>query len=198
MIPNRVSVKYFVTDPGVVDLDAFIPVYHNWIQKHAVEGLLIDVADYKHVRQGPGIILIGHEGDYGMDLAEGRPGLMYTRKRQIPNDLGELLRLTFRLALTASKLLASEPAFKSKLKFSTAEAEVVFQDRLRVPNRPETFDEIRETLQTVVNEIYGDTGAKLERVQNDPRQCLTVKIVAPEAPITSLVERLEVSRAATA
>ena len=81
-IPQRIKVKYFVQEPAAVDLPAFIPVFHHWIQEHRVEGLLIDVADYKHMQNGPGIVLIGHEADYALDLAGGRPGLIYDRKRQ--------------------------------------------------------------------------------------------------------------------
>ena len=82
MISQRISVKFFVSEPDAVHLPAFIPVFHRWIQDHAVEGLLIDVADYKHVPEGPGILLIGHEGDYSIDMAKGRPGLLYSRKRE--------------------------------------------------------------------------------------------------------------------
>jgi len=75
---HRISVKYFVTDPTVVNLDEIVPVFHRWIQNQSVEGFLIDVADYKHVCQGPGVVLIGHEADYALDMTGGRPGLLYS------------------------------------------------------------------------------------------------------------------------
>ena len=43
-------------------------VFHAWIQKGAVEGLLLDVADYQHIQDGPGMILIGDQVDYAFDL----------------------------------------------------------------------------------------------------------------------------------
>ena len=53
-------------------LDDFIPVFHRWIQKQTVSGhLLIDVHDYSHIHQGPGILLVGHEGNFSIDLADG-------------------------------------------------------------------------------------------------------------------------------
>ena len=100
---QRIQVKYFVKNPDVVDLPAIVPIFHTWIQKASLEGLLIDVADYKHVHEGPGIVLIGHEGDYAMDMGSGRPGLLYIRKRKekINGDLREQLRSSIRLALIA-------------------------------------------------------------------------------------------------
>jgi len=197
MIPDRISVKYFVTDPAAVDFDAFVPLFHDWIQKNKVEGLLIDVADYKHVPNGPGMMLIGHEGDYSMDNAEGRPGLMYTRKRQRPDDLVDLLRLIFRLDLSAAQVLESEPAVQGKIKISTAEAEVIFFDRLHTPNNADTFEAVRGTLESVLQEIYG-TAAQVALVPTDPRQPLTLKITASEIPLASLIERLPASTTSAA
>jgi len=77
---QKVVVKFFAADPASVKLDEFIPVFHRWIQKHAVDGMLIDVADYGHLPQGPGVVLVAHEADYFMDTMEGPLGLLYNRK----------------------------------------------------------------------------------------------------------------------
>ena len=62
---DHVNVKVFAKAP--VDLAAAIPVFHRWIQEGACEELLIDVADYRHVPAGPGVVLIGHEANYSLD-----------------------------------------------------------------------------------------------------------------------------------
>jgi hypothetical protein len=83
MNTQRIAVKFFVEpDPrATVDLEPFIAMFHRFIQQGSVEGLLIDVADYAHVIEGPGVILIGHDVDYGIDTTGGRAGLLVTRKR---------------------------------------------------------------------------------------------------------------------
>ena len=60
--------------------------------------LLLDVADYKHVQEGPGIVLIGHEADYSLDLGGGRAGLVYDRNRgwETMPSLAERVRDVFR------------------------------------------------------------------------------------------------------
>ena len=64
---QRIVVKFHLDDGSPVELDKVIPVFHRWIQTGAVEGLLIDVADYSHVPQGPGVMLIAHEGNYALE-----------------------------------------------------------------------------------------------------------------------------------
>jgi len=52
-----VNVKLLAKDPEDVDLEPLIPVFHNWIQGQVFEELLLDVADYRHVHEGPGVVL---------------------------------------------------------------------------------------------------------------------------------------------
>jgi hypothetical protein len=76
MDPHRIAIKFFVeSDPrAAVDLEPFIPMFHRFVQQGSVEGLLVDVADYAHVRDGPGVILIGHDVDYGRSATTSTTG----------------------------------------------------------------------------------------------------------------------------
>ena len=51
---QHVNVKLLVRDPEEVNLELLIPVFHSWIQNRVCEELLLDVADYRHVPDGPG------------------------------------------------------------------------------------------------------------------------------------------------
>jgi hypothetical protein len=109
--PQRLALKLFATRPiARADLHPFIGVFHRFIQQAAVPGLLIDVADYAHVPDGPGVILIGHEVDYGIDLAGGRTGLLTTRKRGGDAGLPELFRDTLGKALAAARAIEADDA----------------------------------------------------------------------------------------
>ena len=48
----KYELKCFLDDASGVELEEFIPVFHDWIQTQQLEELLIDVADYRHVPQG--------------------------------------------------------------------------------------------------------------------------------------------------
>src|ERR1041385_3049369 len=99
MNPFRTQIKFFLENPGRLDLSDVAAVFQRWIQQKALDGLLIDVADYRHVIEGPGIVLIGHESDYALENRDGRLGLLYTRKRQLQTDFQSQLRTSFRFAL---------------------------------------------------------------------------------------------------
>ncbi len=181
MIPFRTQVKFFLENPAGVDLAAFMGVFQRWIQQRALEGLLIDVADYRHVFEGPGIILIGHDSDYTMESRDNRLGLLYTRKRQTDATLQAQLQASFRQALAACKLLESDPSFEPRLKFRADEIEIRFADRLQFPNRPETFDLVKNDLQTILADLYGSSAFHVAPVQQDSRHIFTIKVQAEGA-----------------
>src|SRR5438067_13460223 len=113
---QHVRVKIFACEPVSIDLGDAIPVFHRWIQDRACPELLIDVADYRHVPDGPGVMLIGHEANYSLDNTKGRLGLLYNRKRA-GGEAQENLRQAFDAAVAACQLLELEPAFAGRLKF---------------------------------------------------------------------------------
>src|SRR5579862_6232985 len=107
----KIGVKIFVTNPQVVNLQNFIPVFQGWIQQQKIEGhQLIDVHDYSHVHNGPGILLVAHEGNFSMDQEDGRLGLFYYRKQPLQGGLEANLQAVMKIAQQACKLLESEPA----------------------------------------------------------------------------------------
>jgi len=181
MIPLRTQVKFFLENPEGVELAAFMGVFQRWIQQNLLEGLMIDVADYLHVFDGPGIVLIGHASDYFMESHNGRIGLLYTRKRQTDPDLQSQLRNSFRLALRACELLENDPTFTPRLKFRTDEIEIRFADRLQIPNRPESLDLVKRDLETVLGELYGSNAVHIKPVQQDARHIFTIKATSVSA-----------------
>ena len=97
MEAHKLQLKIYLTPESAraVDIEDLIPVFHRWIKQRLLPELTIDVANYRHVPQGPGVVLIGHGSDYFMDEGEGRPGLLHNRKRAgLPpgERLGDLAR----------------------------------------------------------------------------------------------------------
>ncbi|MCC7451965.1 MAG: hypothetical protein IT324_31460 [Anaerolineae bacterium] len=187
----RVQIKFFVENPSAIELTPFIGVFQRWIQQQNFGELLVDVADYGHVVDGPGVILIGHESDYGMDKGGGRLGLLYTGKRIAADTLQRQLVTAFHRALTACQLLEREPYFKGALKFHTDETEIRLVDRLQYPNRPETFAAVRSDIQSALAEVYGNIPVSVASLNDDPRHLFTVGVRAEGAgSATSLLEQL--------
>ncbi len=175
---HRISAKFFLAEPASLDLELVVPVFHHWIQEHRVEGLLVDVADYRHVSEGPGVLLIGHDADYSLDQGGGRSGLAYARKRGFGSDLPASLRQVFRGALEGCRLLEAEPALR--LRFRTDEAKVTFLDRLGAPNRPETFEKLKGDIEAVAEKLY--PGGSVTPWTGDPREPFAVRVGGTGAP----------------
>lgn len=190
MTVKRLSVKFFVQEPGEIDLAPFMEVFQRWIQQQRIEGLLIDVADYHHVHHGPGVVLVGDEGDYSFDTGEGRPGLLYTRKRQIPETLQDALSECARLAIIACQNLEKERALKPHT-FTYSEIKLMFLDRLNLSNTAEAFAQIRPEIEAFATALFGGAAVEISQVVGDPREALTVCLQAAEMiKAEVLLERL--------
>jgi hypothetical protein len=179
MIPHRIAAKRFVDNFAAVDLPAMIPVFHRWIAEPPVEGLLVDVADYKHVHNGPGVILIGHESDFALNLRDGRPGVQVTRKRGWPaagaDDLRSRLLLLLRLVAQAESALTGEDLPGGRLRFLPDEIELQFSDQLRSPGAPQTFAAVRPVVAAALAEHYPEHTVTVEYVSAHPQAPLTVR-----------------------
>src|ERR1700693_2074086 len=104
---KHVNLKLLLQNPEDANLEPLIPVFHSWIENQNGDELLIDVADYTHVPAGPGIVLIGHEGNYSVDNTGDRLGVRYNRKAKLNGGNQNVLAQATRAALTACQRLQS-------------------------------------------------------------------------------------------
>jgi hypothetical protein len=170
---QKINVKFFVQEAEGIALTDFIDVFHSWIQ--ASDGDYHDVADYSHVQEGPGILLVAHEGNISMDNTKGRLGLLYNRKQSLWGSNGERLRTAFRSALEYCCKIEEEPSLKGKINFRSDGILFSVNDRLLAPNTEESFLEIKPELEDFARTLYSGWDFAL-RHNSDPRQRLTVKM----------------------
>lgn len=188
---QRIGLKLFVEKSSSFELHELVPVYHRWIQQHAVDGMLIDVADYRHVPTGPGVLLVAHEGNYAMDLGDGRKGLLYYRKQPAAGSLSERLVSLARTVLIAADKLEQEPALADRIRFTGNELQLIANDRLLAPNSEETLVAIRPSMNELLGKLYGETHCEIVR-EPDPGERFSVDIRAPQpVAVRELLERLE-------
>src|ERR1700688_5116740 len=135
---QHVNVKLFVQNPQDADLEPLIPVFQSWIQDETNGELLLDVADYRHVDAGPGVVLIGHEVNYSVDNTGNRLGVRYNRKAAFGGSNQERLAQAARAALAACLRLEAEPRLDGKFRFNGQDIEIFINDRLIAPNNAAT------------------------------------------------------------
>lgn len=177
--PHKITIKYFLTDPDSAELSGLVPLFHRWIREQTLDGVLIDVADYRHVPDGPGLLLIGHEGDLSLDLADGRPGLRYSRKRGWPSaEPVDRLTTAWEQAWAGARRLEQE----SPLALDHDGVEIAFVDRLQVANSAEAFTDLHDAILAAAAAVHPDRPAAAARVANDPRRPLTVRVTLGGRP----------------
>ncbi len=162
--PQRLGVKVFVEDQDAFDRARMIEVFHRWIQENRIPGTLIDVHDYTHVPDGPGVLLVAHEWHLRTDEAGGRIGLEYELKREGSGTLDERLREAIVGVFAAAAALQQDTATDNPVRFATREIAFRFTDRLAVPSTEAAFEEITPELENVLAGFYGEVPIEFERV----------------------------------
>lgn len=160
---QHVNVKIPVEGELGVDPRLFIDVFHQWIREGLLDELLIDVADYRHVPAGPGVMLIGHEADYSLDNAGGRWGLRYNRKAVLAGSNEDRFAQALRSAAGACRLLEKHFASDDPLEFSRREFELFINDRAMAPNTPETWAVCQPELSAFAKRVCGQGDFSMEQ-----------------------------------
>jgi hypothetical protein len=189
MNAQRLQLKIFVLPQSAraVEPEAFIPVLHRWIKERVLPELVVDVASYTHVPEGPGVVLIGHGSDYFIDEGDGRLGLLHGRKRAGPAPAERLSDLA-RRTLHAADLLERDPAFSGALRFGTSELLFRVNDRLEAPNTDATFAALEPELQGLGRRLF-DGPFALTRT-GGAKDLFAVRFTSPtSAPLAVLLER---------
>jgi hypothetical protein len=173
-VMQHVNIKIFADRTDIQIGDA-VALFHQWIQDGVAPELLIDVADYKHVPDGPGVMLIGHEANYSLDETGGRLGLLYNRKAAVQGDAQAVLRQAFNAARNATRLLEAAAPFAGKLHFDEGDVEIIVNDRLLAPNTDATWEALRPEFERFFTSVYGEGHVLLER-RGEPRERFRVGV----------------------
>ena len=176
----RLAVKLYLEPETSPDLALFIPIFHRWIRESVLDELLIDVADYSHVPNGPGVMLIAHGANYALDAADGRLGLLYARKRPEAGDFAHRLRSSLQRARRAASKLEQEEVFEGRLRIPGDRWALRIQDRLLAANDDRTFAAVEPELRGLF--AGAETEVRLRR-EPDPG-CFGVQVEADPGLLT--------------
>jgi hypothetical protein len=151
---QHVNVKLLLANPAELHLDPLIPIFHRWIRDKVFDELLLDIADYQHVPDGPGVVLIGFDGDYSVDNTDHRLGVRYNRKTPLDGSNKERLNQATRAALKAAERLEADSRLNGKLRVTGQEIEIFFNDRLLAPNNDATRKAAEPELKSFLQKLF--------------------------------------------
>ena len=187
---QHVNVKLLLANPAEVHLDPLIPIFHSWIRDKVFDELLLDIADYQHVPDGPGVVLIGFDGDYSVDNTDHRLGVRYNRKTPLDGSNQDRLTQATRAALTAVQRLEADSRLDGKIRISGQEIEIFFNDRLLARNDDATRKAAEPELKSFLQKLF--RGAELSlSYPTDRRKLFGVTARASRAfPVADLLANL--------
>ena len=174
----KLGIKLYADVPADFAVESVVPVFHAFIrEKKLPDEVLVDVADYGHVKDGPGVVLIGHGADYYLDLGEGRPGLLFSRKREGPEHAQALVIDALERAIAAAALLEGDLG----VRFRSDELRVTIPDRLNAPPTEETRAAFEPILRQALLATYGDRQIEIAREGNE-KEPFTLRVSIAGAP----------------
>jgi hypothetical protein len=182
--------KIYLENPAAAEPDEWFKVLSTWIPD--APEIFIDVADYKHVQDGPVTLLVGHYVNYSLDANGRRLGLLYDYKHPIEGTNEEKLLSSLQGVLRVAKRLEEDPGFasKSKPEFKAGDLRLIVNSRAVAPNTPETLEAVKPDLVKVLAKAYGEGGFSLEHL-TDPRQRFMVQVIAKGTPnLSEVIKRL--------
>lgn len=175
---QHLNVKILVEGELKIDFERVIEVFHAWVAEQQMPEMLIDVADYRHVPDGPGVVLVGLECDYAMDHSGDGFGLLFNRKGPLEGNNQDRIEHSLKRCAQACSMLESE--FES-LKFSRKQLILTVNDRALAPNTDESREQCRSIFVASLQKVLGEGDIQLE-FDEEPRNRLGAKVTL-ENPI---------------
>lgn len=174
---QKINWKLNFTNAATAKPEDFFRIFNTWIPDSPE--IFIDVADYRHVQDGPLTLLAGYHADFVLDHGDRELGFLYCRKSAMEGDNAQKIKQTLKDFLKGCERLTADATFGGKLAFETDSLVFTINDRALVPNTKESFDAIKPLLQDIGNKIYGSADLVPD---SDSRRRFSVRIVGKNAP----------------
>jgi len=154
---QKFGVKLFFNTNGSYSSKDFVPVFHNWIQNKVIDDhLLIDVTDYSHIPDGPGVMLIAHEGNFSLDQESQQPGIMYMRKTEIAGSFTERFSTVLSTVIKVANRL-NDNNISKQVDFIPNSFRFIANDRLYAENTADNQDFYKREIQKALDGKYSDS-----------------------------------------
>ncbi len=162
------------------DLEPALGVFHRFIQRNLVEGKILDVADYRHVPNGPGVMLVGQDVDYGITVN----AFTVTMKRR-GDDVTTQFTDAVRMALGTIEAIETDGALPCR--FEPEQLRVSVADR-KLGTHEQVQSALLAELAPAVEVLFGPDAALAPVATADPRQApqISVQAVSAEGVLAKL------------
>jgi hypothetical protein len=158
-----------------------IPLFHELVREQGLDDLLIDVADYSHVPEGPGLVLVGHDAVISYRDRIGGPAgqrsLLYSRRRESwravePGSATGVPAARLRAALRSTLAVAAllEQRLGERMRWDTRSFDVLLNDRLHAPNADAARLAWRPEVEALAARLFPEAQPRVVDRGEDPRE----------------------------
>ncbi len=162
---QRLDIKLFLTlEPGFTQDEVWtrlIAVFGRWRHDEGEE--LVDLQDYAHVPNGPGIVLVSKRWVLSIDWSDGQPGVLLSTRRGLEGTLSERFARATRVLLEKTGRLLAEEELKEVVKPRCGELSIAVNDRVLYPDPDAADAELRPEVEKLVTKLYAPASCELER-----------------------------------
>jgi hypothetical protein len=188
---QRIDVKILAEAPANFSLDPFLAIFSRW-RKTQDEFDWIDLADYAHMPAGAGIMLIGKQGSFSLNLDDPGIGLLYSGRKDFSGTFEGRVVEAFRRCLRLAKPLLAEPDYPRQLKLLPGSWEIFINDRLHFPNTDETDRILCWPIASALNALFGANNYSMDR-EKDPQRRYAFSVRAQNGDLDALLERAKLA-----
>ena len=166
---QRINVKLLAGAPRDFSVDSFLAIFGRWRNDAENPAAWFDLADYAHMPKGAGVVLVGKQGNFSIDLGDPGPGLLYCGKKDYSGSVEQRITETFERCLALVKPLLGEPEYPAELKIQPGSWELAINDRLDAPNTATTDENLRPGISAALDTVFGPGAYAIER-EPDPQK----------------------------
>ena len=167
---QKIAIKLFTDTPEIIDLNPFLSIFARWRHNKSHSAEWVDLADYAHVPKGPGILLIGQQGNLSLDLAEPGSGILWNNKKGLSGSIEDRIIETFRRGITLAHQLTSEIDYPKTFKPRPGFLQLSFNDRLELPNDPNTELLLRSSVNKAMDALLRPKNYKMIQESDSSRR----------------------------
>ena len=167
---QRINAKLMADAPADLNIDSILAIFGRWRHDKDHPSDWVDLADYAHMARGQGILLVGKQGNFSVDLTDPGPGLLYAGKKDFQGPAANRVLEAIRRCLALAVPLVGEPEYPTGLKLQPGWWELTINDRLDFPNTDETDGQLGPDIRSALDTVFGAGNYRAEREPNPGRR----------------------------
>ena len=160
---QRINVKIYTPSPPGTKLEPFLDILNRWKE---ADTEWLDIADYLHLEDGPGVVLFGKQRFISFDRNLGQTGVLYAHRYGLEGDLKTRLQTVLSNALSAAKKMVSDSKCPEEISVRVDHLEFSINDRLQAPNTAKTHQKLGTLIRDVGEEQLGANNFEIQRIEN--------------------------------